>query len=61
MKKRDLVLKNALKSGLRQDGLVFNTLRNKVVEELRKAKAKFFNNIINQAKGGCKMIWKNIT
>ena len=39
--KRDLTLKNALKSGLRQDRFVFNTIRNKVVKELRKAKAKF--------------------
>lgn len=60
MKKRDFALKTALKSGLRLDRLVFNSLQNKVVQELRKAKAQFFINIINEAKGNSKMIWKTI-
>jgi len=42
MKKRDFALKVALKSKLITDRHIFTNLRNKVVNELRKDKAKFF-------------------
>lgn len=42
MKERDFALKRALKSGHSSDRLTFTTLRNKVLRNLRKAKADFF-------------------
>lgn len=60
MKERDILLKKALKSGLTTDRQLFTLARNKVVNKLRKAKASFFINIINEAKGNNKIIWKNI-
>ncbi len=58
MKKRDTALKKAIKSGLQQDRLLFNSLRNKVVKTVRQAKAQFFINILNEAKG--KWVWQTI-
>jgi len=60
MKKRDFALKVALKSKLITDRQIFTNLRNKVVNELRKAKAKFFMDIIKDGKGNSKLIWSNI-
>ena len=56
MKKRDFPLKIALKSeSIKMDEFLKN-LPNKVVNELRKAKANIFMTIIKESK----LIWKNI-
>lgn len=60
MKKRDLALKKSLKSGLSTDRLIYKGLRNKVTMQLRKAKANFFLEIIKDAKGKNKILWKSI-
>ena len=60
MKTRDAALKKSLKSGLETDSLIFKSLRNKVIGQLRKAKANFFLEIIKQAKGNSKLLWKGI-
>ena len=60
MKDRDSALKRALKSGHSSDRLIFTTLRNKVLRNLRKAKADFFIRIINEAQGNGKLIWGNL-
>lgn len=57
MKKRDHLLKKAFKSGIDTDMRLFKDCRNKVVNELRKAKAHFF---IKQAKGNNHLLWKHI-
>ncbi len=60
-------MKTVLKSGSINDRRVFKNLnpnpeplRNKVVNELRKAKANFFIDIIKEEKGNSKLIWRNI-
>jgi len=53
MKQRDHALKIALKSELAHDR---SCLHNKVVKELRKAKAKFFIDLINDAKGNSRHV-----
>ena len=60
MKKRDFALKVALKSTSITDRHIFTSLRDKVVSELRKGKAKFFMDIIKDGKGNSKLIWRNI-
>lgn len=60
MKQRDLALKAALKSKLPHDKRKFQYLRNKVVKELRQAKANYFIKLIEDSKGNSKLIWKNI-
>lgn len=39
---------------------IFTSLRNKVVKELRRAKADFFINTISHARGNTKEIWTSI-
>lgn len=51
MKKRDHPLKNTLKSGFDTDMCLFKDHCNKILKELRKTKANFFNDLIKQAKG----------
>lgn len=51
MKKRDQLLKQSLKSGLAIDQQKCTTLRNKVINRLRQAKAKFFIDTIEEARG----------
>ncbi len=60
MKQRDLALKAALKPKLPHDKRKFQDLRNKVVKELRQAKADYFIKLIDDSKGNSKLIWKNI-
>ncbi len=60
MRQRDRALKIALKSGLAHDRRIFQHLHNKVVKELRKAKAKCFIDLINDAKGNSREVWENI-
>ena len=50
MKKRDFILIIALKSKSINDGRVFKNLCDKVVNELRKAKANFFMTILKEGK-----------
>lgn len=60
MKQRDHALKIAIKSVLAHDRRTFQHLRNKVVNELRKAKAHFFIDLINDAKRNSREVWENI-
>lgn len=60
MKQWDHALKTAIKSGLAHHRRTFQQLRNKVVNELREGKAKFFIDIINDYKGHSKQTWENI-
>lgn len=60
MKKRDTSLKKFLKSKLSTDHPIFKGLRNKVTQQLRKARANFFHDIISDTKGNCKKLWKSI-
>lgn len=60
LKSRDQMLKKSLKSGLIIDRQNFTSARNKVTSALRKAKANFFLNIIESAKGNSKKVWKEI-
>jgi hypothetical protein len=60
MKERDYALKIALRSKLEHDRRSFTMLRNKVLKEIRQAKANFFINIIGEAKGHSKLILENL-
>ena len=60
MKKRDLALKKGLTSGLQTDLLVFKGLRNKVTSGLRKAKASYYSQLIERAKGNSASLWKHL-
>lgn len=60
MKQHDHALKLALNSKLEKDKRTFIMLRNKVIKDLRKAKANFFINIIGEARGNAKLIWEQI-
>lgn len=60
MKKRDAFLKKFLKSGLITDHLIYKGLRNKVKMQPWKVKAIFFLDIIRDAKGNSKRLWKSI-
>ncbi len=53
-------LKIAIKSVLAHNRRTFQHLRNKVVKELRKAKAIFFLDLTNDAMGNSRGVWKNI-
>lgn len=48
IKKQDLALKKSLHSKLNTDPLAFKGLRNKVVQELRKAQASYYTNLIGK-------------
>ncbi len=60
MKQRDAALKKSLKSGLATDRLIYNGLRNKVTQQLRKSKTNFFLDVIKEAKGNPKLLWQCI-
>lgn len=60
MRDRDSSLKIALKSGLRSDWYSYTSLRNRVVRNIRKAKADFYIKVIDDAKGDGKLIWNNL-
>ena len=60
MKQRDKALKVSLKTKLTTDYYIYKSLRNKVTMLLRKAKANFFLNLIKEAKGNCKNLWKRM-
>ncbi len=57
MKHGDQLLRKSIKSGLNTDRLNFTVARNKVTSGLRKAKADFFIQIIENARGNSKKIW----
>lgn len=61
MKNRDHALKISLKTKRVNDRQTFTSLRNKVIKEIRSAKANFFINIISTAKGNTEEIWTNKT
>ncbi len=60
MKERDQLLKQSLKTGLTTDRQKFISLRNKVIKRLRQAKANFFIDTIEEARGNGKKIWQTI-
>ncbi len=60
MKERDHLLKQSLKTGLTTDRQKFTSLRNKVIKRLRQAKANFFIDTIEEARGNGKKIWQTI-
>ena len=60
MKTRDAALRKAIKTRREIDMLVYKGLRNKVIQELRSAKSRFYVNILNEARGNIKLIWENI-
>uniref|UniRef100_A0A3B3CCL8 Reverse transcriptase domain-containing protein n=1 Tax=Oryzias melastigma TaxID=30732 RepID=A0A3B3CCL8_ORYME len=60
MKQRDAALKKYLKTGLLTDTLLYKELRNNVTSLLRKSKANFYLNLIEQAKGNTKKLWQTI-
>lgn len=60
MKEKDSALKAAIKSKLRADRQICAMLRNKVTKEMRKAKAKYFIDVINEAKDNTIAIWKRL-
>lgn len=60
MKQRDLALKPFLKSKLITDHYIYKSLRNKVTMQLKKAKANFYLNIITEAKGNTKLLWRSM-
>jgi len=59
-KNRDLALKKFLKSRNNTDHLIFTGLRNKVISELRKAKTKYFIQMIEEANGNSSKLWHHI-
>lgn len=60
MKERDSALKTTNKSKINADRHTFVMLRNKVTKQIRKAKAKYFIDVINEAKGNTTAIWKRL-
>lgn len=56
MRQRDHALKKSIKSGLALDKRTFQQLRNKVVKELRQAKAICLIDLINNAKGNSREV-----
>lgn len=60
MKERDLAIKSTKKSKQMYDKRKFTTLRNKVIKELRLAKANLFIDKIREGKGNCKIIWDQL-
>ncbi len=60
MKERDQLLKQSLKTGLTTDRQKFTSLRNKVIQRLRQAKANFFIDTIEGARGNGKKLWQTI-
>ena len=60
MKKRDLALKESLKSHTGTAVALYKGLRNQVTKELRKAKSAYYITVITEAKGNSSLIWKQI-
>ncbi len=60
MKERDQLLKQSLKTGLTTDQQKCTSLRKKVIKRLRQAKANFFIDTIEEARGNGKKIWQTI-
>ena len=60
MKKRDLALKQYIKTKRQTDHLLFKSLRNKTIAAFRSAKANYFLTLIQAAKGNSKLLWKQI-
>lgn len=60
MKERDFALKTAIKSKSISARKLFTSLRNKVVNDIQKAKADFFLTIIANSKGDSKTIWNQL-
>lgn len=60
MKERDQALRTFLKTKLTTDRYMFTSIRNRVIKDIRVAKANFFVNLIGEAKGNHKQIWDSI-
>ena len=59
MKERDLAPKKSIKTKLQHDKYQY-TFGNKVMREIRKAKAIFFIAVLNKARGNVKIIWSHL-
>lgn len=60
MKKRDHSLKIFLKSKNNTDSLIFKSLRNQVLNEMRRARANYYISVLSDAKGNGKKNWKQL-
>ncbi len=60
MKERDRALQIFLKTKLTTDRYIFTSLRNRVIKNIRVAKANFFISLIGEAKGNHKQIWDKL-
>lgn len=60
MKKRDYSLKIYLKSKNNTDLFLFKSLRNQVLNEIRRARANYYIKVLSDAKGNGKNIWKQL-
>lgn len=61
MKMRDLALKKSLHTKLNNDPLTYKSLRNKVVQELHKAQASYYTELIGNARGNNYTLWKYLS
>lgn len=60
MKQRDHALKTCLKSKNNTDMLTFKSLGNLVVKEMCKSRSEYYINVLSEAKGNEKAIWKQL-
>lgn len=60
MKQGDNAMKQFLKSKMECEKRNFNKWINRVINEIRKAKANVYISIIEQGKGNPKLIWENL-
>lgn len=60
MKKRDTARKKSMKTRNGTDHLIYTTLRNQVISNLRKAKTDYFTKKIEEANGSSYKLWQHI-
>lgn len=60
MKQRDQILKQAIKSKLNTDMVLYKSLRNCVIKDMRLAKSNFYITAITEARGNPSVMWKTI-
>ena len=60
MKRRDSALKTSFISKLQTDHLIYKSLRNKAVQELRKSKVSYYSKLIDHAKGNNTSLWRHL-
>lgn len=60
MKQRDQILKQAIKSKLNTDMVLYKSLRNCVIKDMRLAKSNFYITAITEERGNPSVMWKTI-